>query len=216
MAKDLTPAGSYNPTVTVPENGDARTAGSVETAFQALTDRTDDNKTRLDTAESDISTAQSDITALETRATNLEEPLLWVGDIPQQLAVSNGAKLDVEAEHNEDGAFLDDNNGLVGEVEVPSAGWYLIMLQLFATSSDTTDPTTVNAGIYLGATQRQSARTKRWSATAGTSVSLQAWVLWQVNNPSTERISIQNNNAGSATMDALPGSKLHILKLGNL
>jgi hypothetical protein len=46
MAHNLSEADNYNATVSVPDNGDAAVVASVETAFQALTNRT--NKHKLD------------------------------------------------------------------------------------------------------------------------------------------------------------------------
>lgn len=41
MSLILTPAATWNPSVTVPQGGDSRTAGSVQVPFQALTDRSE-------------------------------------------------------------------------------------------------------------------------------------------------------------------------------
>jgi hypothetical protein len=54
MSKNLTEVDEYTANVTVPEGGDARTAASVETPFQALANRTLNHKNRLDQHDTDI------------------------------------------------------------------------------------------------------------------------------------------------------------------
>lgn len=49
MAKNLTEVDTFTANVTVPEGGDARTASSVEPAFQALANRSLNIKNRIDT-----------------------------------------------------------------------------------------------------------------------------------------------------------------------
>jgi hypothetical protein len=64
MPINLTDVNTYTPIVTVPSGGDARTAGSVQGAFQALANRTSRLKSRLDSPEQTVtitlSTSQFD------------------------------------------------------------------------------------------------------------------------------------------------------------
>lgn len=82
MAKNLTETSTFTANVSVPEGGNARTAASIETAFQALTNRTRKLNDRLDLLTAPVSRYLAAISNPDWYAGYVSPPQLdWSCDI---------------------------------------------------------------------------------------------------------------------------------------
>jgi hypothetical protein len=160
MPKNLTPVAEYTGNVTVPLGGDARTALSVETPIQTVTNRAAYAKAHLDVLEQ---YANYGITGNAASGATLTLSLL-----------------------DKNGTFTLASN----EVELPAAGTYLVSLCMIATSLDTTNPLAMGLTLKKGASTVEQISNRRYSGTAGDSVNCALTSTVVVTTPSSEKLSV--------------------------
>lgn len=98
------------------------------------------------------------------------------------------------------------------EVQVPTAGLYLIELSAFMSSNVVTDPTELAVAVQVGGADRAAANQFRHSAITGSGRSLSLSYVRNIATPSSEKIrvrSLQNDMNPSA----IYASQLHIYRL---
>lgn len=163
--KILTEADSFDASVTVPEGGDARTAGSVETPMQALTNRHRYTYNRMQAAAIRI-LAQS--TAI------LEQPL------PLQLVGQLGSGFAVD--------------GSTYQITVPAAGTYFATVALDVAAAATTANIRVGVklGLVSGGTTTEMvlAKAMRASANPADYVSLYGSGIVTITDAATQRLRL--------------------------
>lgn len=183
MAHNLTESSSFTTNVSVPDGGDARTAASVETPFQALTNRTKYLKARTD--------------ALGNYARfRIEAP---------SPGVASGSKLTLANPH-----LAAVNNGFTlasNEITVPAAGIYLVSAILRLVCSDTNEPLAMLCKITAG-TSSDSWESNQLQLAANRTTNGQAEFasvtgIIVITDPSTEKISIKSGVSNIIVADDL-------------
>lgn len=187
MAKNLVEVDAHTTPVTVPEDGDARNAASVETPFQALANRTNRANLRLNIKD--------------------QFALYRISGA----AVAQNAKATLTELIDPATAF-----GLASdEVSFPAVGYYLVTCCASFTSSDAaTNPRSMGITAMVNAVDVAEAFGYRFSATAAHVVAASFQRILQVANISTEKLSLLlASGAGNTTSIATVNSYLSIQRL---
>jgi len=183
--KTLTEANTFTSAITVPENGEDRNALSIESPFQALTNRTRNILNRL--------------LALENFATYT---MANVGGTPV-----GGICALSESAYNA-GPFVYSGN----EITVPRAGTYLVYASCNVDASDNSGTDAVGWGfnLQIGGTTRMSAGGTRQGTASTYSDTVSTMVIQSIPDPATFRIRLQDLRSPRS----VSGGRLIVLGLG--
>jgi hypothetical protein len=184
MAKNLTPVSEYTGDVTVPTGGDARTAASVETPIQTLTNRAAYAKSKLDAL---AQAAYFNITGTVSSA---------------------AGKFTIAESLDPSDAYSVASN----EITLPEVGTYLMILEMTMSSSDTSNPRSLSAWLEVGGDVKATVQTARFSASGADVVSASCVALVTIS--STSEVVTVNSALGTTSITAESGKcRLAILRL---
>lgn len=175
MAHNLTESEAYTANVSIPDDGDARNAASVESAYQALANRTKYLKAKVDPM---LMHARFGISAVSPGVASGSKLTLAALDLPIN-----------------SGDFTLSSN----EIVVPAAGVYLVAALLRMACSAATEPLTITANITAGTSpdtwKSNQLQLSMNRVTNGHPEYASVTGLIKITNPATEKISIVSGNS---------------------
>lgn len=170
MAKILTDVSTFSADVTVPEGGDARTAVSVEPAFQKLANRTRYAKDLLD-----------------AKGMYARFPISGA-------SVAHATKLTLGAADIDSEDFEIDSD----EIVCPAAGVYLVSVRMTVTSSQVVAGT-VGCLAYVAGVPQLKLHGYRTTTETSEQVHVAASGLVEIADPETDTIRVITDDAGQTT-----------------
>lgn len=184
MAENLIEVDEHTANVTVPEDGDLRSAASVRVAFQALANRSRHAKGRIDAMQVATFT-------LSGTATNVTKHTVT-------LVSQTGSGFSVASD----------------EITVPAAGWYLLLLTGYVKTTNTNDPASGDVVyVVAGSGGTFLTRFRRYSAATSQYVPVNGSALINITNAGTQKISF-TLPAGGETHEFDSGNDVVLARVG--
>lgn len=183
MPEILTDAATFDTSLAVPVDGDARNAASVKPAFQKLLNRDGALKARLDA---------KDMYAIYSLSTT---PVVGVGLFGLSFVKGNAGFSLVSS-----------------RIHVPAFGEYLFMVNARVATSVVTNPSVVSLAFTMSSGDEgfDLSSERRWSATAGQDVLLGGQYIFSCNN-SNDDVGLANLTG--ATITASAGGIITVLRV---
>jgi hypothetical protein len=209
MPANITDVDVFTDPVQAPADGDPGNGATFQLSPQALANRTRHNKNRLDAIDPQLAAC---VTDLEARAYDGYVPANTPDGTPDTEVIP------IAGLGTSTGWALASN-----ELQVPSAGYYLILLRADVSMPDNTvsDPKAAIVAIRVGGTIVGYATGRRWSAEGTDLTTITGHVLHAISTPATEKITFTNESGTDLVFStgALLDQFVHpfqVLRVGNI
>jgi hypothetical protein len=188
MPAPITEVDTFTSTVSVPVAGDARTATSLLTAFQALANRTRNLLNRMIAAEAAVAAMDPAVAALSQYA---------------QFQYAFGSVI-TGTPTLQTMLFQVGGYSVTGNlIQVPAAGWYrLSTFGVFNTNSTNDGPTIGVLVRVAGVTLRTMTTVRPGTVTGDPTPEIQAAVVFQITDPGTQTIELRAQSPGGSTLSS--------------